>query len=121
MLTPPQSILKKVDKIGRDFLWSCSTNKRKIALVSWDTVCTPKKYGGLSIKNSKEWNIASVGKLIWQLARKNDTLWVKWVHGIYMKDDDKDFWEHQVPVDFSCPDGQEFHSDIKQSNILCGG
>ncbi|KAL3361727.1 hypothetical protein AABB24_014546, partial [Solanum stoloniferum] len=79
------SILKTVDKICRDYLWGRTTDKRKIALVSWDKVCTPKKCGGLSIKSSKQWNTASVGKLIWQLSRKKDILWLKWVHGIYMK------------------------------------
>lgn len=96
----PQSIIKKVDKICQDFLWGCKTNKRKIAMVSRDTVCAPKKYGGLYNKNSKQWNIASVGKLIWQLAGK-DTPQVKWVHGIYMRSEDKNFWEHQVPADCS--------------------
>lgn len=63
-------------------------------MVSWDTVCLPKKYGGLNIKNNKQWDITLVGKLIWQLAGKKDNLWVKWVHGIYIKNEEENIWEH---------------------------
>ncbi|XP_070057528.1 uncharacterized protein [Nicotiana tomentosiformis] len=45
-----------------------------MALVAWEKVCFPKKYGGLNIKSSREWNIAPVGKLLWQLASKQDIL-----------------------------------------------
>lgn len=58
---------------------------REIALVSWDKVCAPKNYGRLNINNCTKWNVASVGKLIWQLAMKQGTLWIRWVHGLYMK------------------------------------
>lgn len=96
----PQSIIKSVDKKCRDYLWDCSEEKRKVVLISWEKVCLPKKFGGLSIKSCRLWNIASVGKFIWQLARKKDTLWVRWVHGIYMKES-TDIWEHQSPTDCS--------------------
>lgn len=35
--------------------------KRKIALVSWEQVCFPKKSGGLNVKGCKNLNIASAG------------------------------------------------------------
>lgn len=54
-------------------------------LVFWDRVCIPKKYQGLNIKGCGNWNVASVGKLIWQLTLKEDYLWVKQVHRIYIK------------------------------------
>ncbi|KAH0645650.1 hypothetical protein KY285_033693 [Solanum tuberosum] len=40
VFTLPQSILKKVGGICRDYLWGSTTDKRKIALVSWDKVET---------------------------------------------------------------------------------
>lgn len=54
-------------------------------MVPWDKIYVPKKYGGLNIKSSKFWNVASVGKLLWQLASKKDVLWVKWVHVLFRK------------------------------------
>lgn len=81
-------MLKEVDRKSRDYLWGSSEDKRKMALASWKKVCIPKKYSGFNIKSCREWNIASVGKLLWQLADKQDMLWVKWVNGIYMKASD---------------------------------
>ncbi|XP_060188373.1 uncharacterized protein LOC132617397 [Lycium barbarum] len=92
----PQSVLKEVDKKCREFLWGCQEGQRKVSLVAWDNVCVPKKYGGLNIKSCRIWNIVAVGKLLWQLANKEDILWVKWVHEIYMKTTDN-IWEHSPP------------------------
>ncbi|WMV40414.1 hypothetical protein MTR67_033799 [Solanum verrucosum] len=94
----PQSVLKQVDKICREYLWGTTNERKKISLVSWDKICCPKKVGGLNIKGCRNWNIASVGKLLWQLSEKKDSLWVRWVHGIYIKADGN-IWAHKAPVD----------------------
>nr|XP_016481576.1 PREDICTED: uncharacterized protein LOC107802576 [Nicotiana tabacum] len=70
----PQSLVKLGDKKCRDFLWGAPEDKRKVNLVAWKRVCIPKQYGGLNIKSCCKLNIAAVGKLLWQLARKKDTL-----------------------------------------------
>ncbi|KAH0689775.1 hypothetical protein KY289_017133 [Solanum tuberosum] len=93
-----QSILKKVDQICRDFLWGSSADKKKVALVAWDKVCLPKRQGGLNIKGCSNWNKASVGQLLWQIIVNKESLWVKWVHGIYMKNDTSK-WTHKTPID----------------------
>nr|GEX97220.1 RNA-directed DNA polymerase, eukaryota, reverse transcriptase zinc-binding domain protein [Tanacetum cinerariifolium] len=49
-------------------------------------VCKPKKFGGLGLKNLKDWNEALLAKHIWNIASKKDTLWVKWVHMMRLKD-----------------------------------
>ncbi|KAH0735285.1 hypothetical protein KY285_010992 [Solanum tuberosum] len=59
----PQSVLKEIDRKCREFLWNAAEGKRKVALVAWDKVCVPKKFGGLNIKECCKWNVASVGKL----------------------------------------------------------
>lgn len=60
----------------------------------------PKKNGGLNIKNCKLWNLASVGKLFWQVASKKDVSWVKWVNEVYMKGT-TGFWNHDPSQDYS--------------------
>ncbi|XP_060178152.1 uncharacterized protein LOC132608097 [Lycium barbarum] len=95
----PQSIVKEVDRLCRDYLWGSKSEKRKIPLVSWETVCFPKKLGGLNVKGCGTWNVASVGKLLWQLALNKESLWMKWVHGIYIKTDT--IWRHKAPLDSS--------------------
>ncbi|XP_075091713.1 uncharacterized protein LOC142171895 [Nicotiana tabacum] len=92
----PQSIVKEVDKICREYLWRFTEGKMKISLVAWDKICLPKKVGGLNVKRCRNWNTASVGKLLWQLVKNEDSLWVKWVHEIYMKGK-TNIWSHQAP------------------------
>ncbi|XP_070050321.1 uncharacterized protein [Nicotiana tomentosiformis] len=96
----PQSVLKEVDKRCRDYLWGTSEDKRRVPLVSWEKICCPKKNGGLNIKGCSSWNKASVGKLLWQLTQSKNSLWVKWVHDIYIKND-PNVWSHTAPQDFS--------------------
>ncbi|WMV51210.1 hypothetical protein MTR67_044595 [Solanum verrucosum] len=96
----PQSILKEVDRICRNYIWGSNEEKRKVSLVAWEKICCPKKFGGLNVKGCSNWNVASVGKLLWQLSEKQDTLWVKWVHGIYIRNEDS-IWEHIPPLDCS--------------------
>jgi len=62
--------------------------------VAWDKVCTPKKQGGLGVKNLNLWNIACVAKLVWAITMKKDSLWVKWVHGRYLRGGD---WWNYIP------------------------
>ncbi|KAH0652887.1 hypothetical protein KY289_030565 [Solanum tuberosum] len=57
------------------------------------------KCGGLNIKGCKKWNEASVGKLLWHVSGKQDILWVKWVHELYIKHGR--IWEYTPPVDCS--------------------
>lgn len=71
-----------------------------MALVSWDVLCRLKKYGGLNIKGCKNWNIASVGKLLWQLVTNKEVLRVRWVHSVYMKSC-MNIWDHNPPSDCS--------------------
>ncbi|XP_060217033.1 uncharacterized protein LOC132644456 [Lycium barbarum] len=96
----PQIVLKDVDEKCQDYLWGSSENAKKVSLVAWEKVCKPKKHGGLNIRSCRKWNMASVGKLVWLLVTDNEALWVKWVHGIYMKSD-VDFWSHTPPSDCS--------------------
>ncbi|KAH0704370.1 hypothetical protein KY285_018648 [Solanum tuberosum] len=70
-----QRVVKEVDKKCREYLWGTTRDRKKVELIAWDKVCVPKKYGGLNIKGCGNLNVASVGKLIWQLALKEDSLW----------------------------------------------
>ncbi|KAK2642352.1 hypothetical protein Ddye_024115 [Dipteronia dyeriana] len=51
-----------------------NSDKRKIHLVKWDTVCLPKKLGGLGIRKMKLMNqslLAKIGWRLYQLGRSN--------------------------------------------------
>lgn len=49
-------------------------------------VCLPKENGGMGVRDCIAWNVVVVGKYVWQVARKEDLLWIKWVHHMYIKD-----------------------------------
>nr|XP_016460273.1 PREDICTED: uncharacterized protein LOC107783765 [Nicotiana tabacum] len=85
MFILPRGILKEVDQKCKSYLRCSSTEKKKVALVAWEKVCVPKRFGGLNIKSSRRWNMTFVGRLVWQLALKKDVLWLKWVNGLYMR------------------------------------
>lgn len=52
----------------------------------WGDICLPKKEGGLGIPNIYVVNKDNMVKHQWDLARKKDSLWVKWCHTYITKD-----------------------------------
>ncbi|XP_062104193.1 uncharacterized protein LOC133815357 [Humulus lupulus] len=62
--------------------------------VSWDEVCRPKAEGGLGFRRIKEWNEAAIGKYVWVVASKKDSLWVRWIHAVYIGDGD--WWDYKA-------------------------
>ncbi|XP_075087992.1 uncharacterized protein LOC142169947 [Nicotiana tabacum] len=56
----PQSILKKVNRKCREYLWGKTVEQKKTSLVSWDKVCLLKSRRGLNVKDCRTWNIASM-------------------------------------------------------------
>ncbi|KAH0639416.1 hypothetical protein KY285_036002 [Solanum tuberosum] len=43
------------------------------------------------------WNEAAIAKYVWNIAKKADNLWVKWVNQIYLKG--RELWQYQPPTD----------------------
>lgn len=82
----PKAVLKQVTSICRSFLWTDTCNSFKPWYVSWDDTCKPKSHGGLGFRAITHWNMAIVGKLVWDIALKADNLWMNWIHDRYIKD-----------------------------------
>ncbi|KAJ8433456.1 hypothetical protein Cgig2_014497 [Carnegiea gigantea] len=53
--------------------------------ISWNKTYTPRKYGGIGLKYFGAWNKACIAKIVWVIALKKDSLWVKRVHSKYLK------------------------------------
>jgi len=68
-------------------------DSKQIPFISWNTTCLPRKHRGFSLKNLIAWNKACITKLVWAVAAKKDILWVKWVHGMYLKN--VDWWGYR--------------------------
>ncbi|XP_049378126.1 uncharacterized protein LOC125842887 [Solanum stenotomum] len=81
----PAKVIKLIGGLCRSYLWSGVGHITKKALVAWDKVCSPKSMGGMRLINMQLWNKATTAKLSWDLAHKEDKLWIKWVHNFYIK------------------------------------
>lgn len=67
-------------------LWSGVNLRRAGAKIKWMEVCTPKAEGGLGLKSLKEWNKTSMLRHLWAICKKQDALWVKWIHSFMIKE-----------------------------------
>ena len=73
----PIGINMKIDKACRKFIWSGTSNQQRMSMVSWDTLCKPKAYGGLGLKELNVMNKALLMKLSWRIISAKDSLWVQ--------------------------------------------
>lgn len=88
----PKGCLAEIDSICSKFLWKGKSDGHYSAKVSWESVTTPKKEGGLGLKNLHIWNLASVMKLIWILFFKQDSIWSNWYITEILEGDLSLFW-----------------------------
>ncbi|WMV47891.1 hypothetical protein MTR67_041276 [Solanum verrucosum] len=81
-------IIKKLDAIGRNFLWQGNgEGEKKHHLVKWESVITSKKDGGLGIKNLKAQNKSLMLKWLWRLAADDQGLWKKIIIARYGREE----------------------------------
>ncbi|KAL2238095.1 UNVERIFIED_CONTAM: putative mitochondrial protein [Sesamum indicum] len=76
----PAAVIEKIHRLCRNFLW----NSRR-APVAWEEICHPKEEGGLGIRHIQSWNVALLARVLWNIHRKADMLWVQWVNGVYLR------------------------------------
>jgi hypothetical protein len=82
----PNSICSQLDKVFKNFWWGFPPSKsRNLTLKSWDSICTPKSLGGLSLRKTREVNLALISKLGWKLLIGSDSPWVAQLSGKYLK------------------------------------
>ncbi|KAK1310568.1 hypothetical protein QJS10_CPA08g00017 [Acorus calamus] len=54
-------------------------DKMKKRIQSWTDVCLPKEEGGLGLKRIGEWNKATMGTRLWEIATNHPSLWASWM------------------------------------------
>lgn len=64
----PLITMNKINSINKKFMWNSSNKTNKRSLIKWDTICTPKYLGGLSIINK-----AYTLKMAWRLFNEENT------------------------------------------------
>ena len=81
----PKKLIKMVDDVCRSFIWTGKEGLSRKAAVAWSQLVLPYSKGGLNLKDMYNWNKAAMLKQLWNIARKKENLWVKWVHSYYLK------------------------------------
>lgn len=72
----PKKVIEEIIKLQRRFLWGGDGENKKMAWVSWDTICISKEKGGLGIKNLEAFNLALLIKWRWRiLVEEGNSLW----------------------------------------------
>lgn len=71
----PSKVLKKLDKIRRDFLWEGNSTSRKYHLVKWSKVTQSKSNGGLGIRDLALHNKSLLMKWLWRFGADESSLW----------------------------------------------
>ncbi|KAL9686789.1 hypothetical protein QQ045_031182 [Rhodiola kirilowii] len=76
------SVLKKIITVCRSFLWTGNVMGNK-SLIAWNQVCQNQSDGGLGIKNLGLFNVALNLLQFWDICKKKDSVWIKWLHNYY--------------------------------------
>jgi hypothetical protein len=71
----PVQVWKKIRRLQREFLWGGRRGRKKISWIKWDTVCLPKKEGGLGVRDIRAVNISLLSKWRWRLLDNNQVVW----------------------------------------------
>ncbi|XP_039145636.1 uncharacterized protein LOC120282866 [Dioscorea cayenensis subsp. rotundata] len=74
MFCLPKWVIKEIDRIRRDFLWSGpDMDIPRCRLVAWQAICRSKEQGGWGILNLSVFNMALLGKWRWKFL--SDSNW----------------------------------------------
>lgn len=77
MFAPSKWIIKRIDKLRRSFLWrGDEVASGAHCAINWQRLCSPKKYGGLGIKNLTAYSRALRLRWAWHSWKSPNRPWV---------------------------------------------
>ncbi|XP_057779551.1 uncharacterized protein LOC130998134 [Salvia miltiorrhiza] len=65
----PKSLIYKLDRKCRNFIWSGHVNKKPSCPVSWSRVCASRSEGGLGVRSFSAMNRSFLMKMAWKLVQ----------------------------------------------------
>ncbi|KAJ0533359.1 putative RNA-directed DNA polymerase [Helianthus annuus] len=79
----PMGVIKKLEKIRREFLWGSIEEKEKMKWVAWKNMMTPKDLRGMGLGSLRVMNLAMLSKWWWRFKIEKDSLWRKVIWEIH--------------------------------------
>ncbi|CAL8989771.1 unnamed protein product [Prunus brigantina] len=79
----PASVVNKLEKLMRSFLWEGVEEGKRDHLVKWERVANSKDEGGLGVGSLKEKNEALRTKWLWRFPMEPNSLWATVVKSKY--------------------------------------
>ena len=80
----PVGFVRDLDSLARQFLWAGNLSSTKWSLIKWETVCSPKRLGGLGLRQSLLSSTALAAKLYWRWCVEQDRVWARILSHKYM-------------------------------------
>lgn len=71
----PPKVLKKLDKLRRDFLWHGCKEIKGYNLVKWEITLKSKDKGGMGIRDLRKQNNSLLMKWLWRYNEEGQALW----------------------------------------------
>ena len=84
----PDFLCDEMTSMVRKFWWDQKEGRNKMAWLSWEKMCTPKKDGGLGFRDQKSFNIALLAKQGWHLQSNTRSLVHRVLKACYFPDRD---------------------------------
>ncbi|GAU27449.1 hypothetical protein TSUD_161350 [Trifolium subterraneum] len=74
----PSGTISSIETLLIKFFWGGGCEEsRKVSWVCWDSVCLRKEYGGLGVRQLREFNLALLGKWCWRMLVDREGLWFR--------------------------------------------
>nr|GEV14799.1 protein kinase-like domain, phloem protein 2-like protein [Tanacetum cinerariifolium] len=83
----PEIYYKKTKNELYDIFFTEGILLKKDTVVAWKKICRPKSQGGLRLKDLGVSNKAMIVKHLWHVIIHRDSLWVKWICTVKLKDE----------------------------------
>ncbi|KAJ4843752.1 hypothetical protein Tsubulata_044099 [Turnera subulata] len=83
MFKLPAAVRKRLVRIQREFLWGGTVQRKRINLVAWDKVLTPKIHGGLGVEDLSLKNRCLLYKWFWRYSMEEEHLWRQLIYAKY--------------------------------------
>ncbi|XP_021999705.1 uncharacterized protein LOC110897235 [Helianthus annuus] len=83
LFSAPKCIIKKLEKIRRDFLWGKSSSRHNMRWIKWDLLLKSRKDGGMGMGGIQEFNLAMLSKWWWRIKVNLSQLWAEVVAAVH--------------------------------------